>query len=155
MTLNKLDFDTKTLFGIDSYLAYQGLIKECTKVIYGDPSDTSTYPGVKSAGVYLDIQPPLPRKITFSLGVRLRTGVTFITIQNNIKSVVAGVINSASIGESISISDILGAVRGIEGIFAISVIYPTYDSSNDVIVVNPGEKPICNAATDVSVTLLG
>jgi hypothetical protein len=153
--LNKLGFDTKTFFGIDSYLAYEGLIKEASKVIYGDTSNPNTYPGVKSAGAYIDIQPPLPRKITLSIGVRLRTGVSFSTIQNNIKSVAAGVINSTAIGQSISISDILGAIRGIQGIFAVSMIYPTYDSDNDVIVINAGEKPICNASTDVSVTLLG
>jgi uncharacterized phage protein gp47/JayE len=153
--LNKLDFDTKTFFGVDSYLAYEGLIKEATKIIYGDTSNPNTYPGVKAAGAYIDIQPPLPRKITLSVGVRLRTGVTFKTIENNIKSVAAGVINSTSIGQSISISDIVGAIRGIQGIFAVSMISPTYNSENDLIVINAGEKPICDASTDISVTLLG
>lgn len=153
--LNKLDFDTRTFFGIDSYLAYEGLIKEATRVIYGDTANPNTYPGVKAAGAYIDIQPPLPRKITLSVGVRLRTGVSFSTIQNNIKSVAAGVINSVPIGQSISISDILGAIRGIEGIFAVSMISPAYDVNNDIIVINPGEKPICDASVDVSVTLLG
>ncbi len=153
--LNKLAFDTRTFFGVDSYLAYEGLIKEASKVVYGDTTNPNTYPGVKAAGAYIDIQPPLPRKIVLSIGVRLRTGVSFSSIQNNIKSVSAGVINSTPIGQSISISDIVGAIRGIEGIFAVSMISPLYDVNNDIIVINPGEKPICDASVDVSVTLLG
>ncbi len=152
---NKLDFDTKTLFGIDSYLAYEGLIKEASRVVYGLTANPNTYPGVKAAGAYIDIQPPLPRKITLSVGIRPRTGVSLRAIQNNVKSVAAGVINATPIGQSISISDILGAIRGIEGIFAVSLIYPAYNSDNDVITVYPNEKAICDASSDVSVTLLG
>ncbi len=152
---NKLDFDTKTLFGVDSYLAYEGLIKEASRVVYGLTSNPNTYPGVKAAGAYIDIQPPLPRKITLSIGIRPRTGVSLRAIQNNVKSVAAGVINATPIGQSVSLSDVLGAVRGIEGIFAVSLISPVYNSENDVIIIYPSEKPICDSGSDVSVTLLG
>jgi len=152
---NKLDFDNRTLFGVDSYLAYEGLIKEASRIVYGLTANPNTYPGVKAAGAYVDIQPPLPRKITLSIGVRPRTGVSLRAIQNNVKSVAAGVINATPIGQSISLSDVLGAIRGIEGIFAVSLISPVYNSDNDVIVVYPNEKAICDSSSDVSVTLLG
>lgn len=152
--LNKLDFSTNIVYGIDSYLAYQGLIKEANRIIFNDPRDTTAYPGIKAAGAFLDIQPPLPRKVSVSLGVRLKTNVRLSVIQNNIKSVVAGIINNTDIGESIAINEIVDAVGAIDGIFAVSVIYPTYDSNNDLIIINNNEKPICDASTDVSVTLL-
>jgi len=155
VALNKLNFNTKTFFGIDSYLVYEGLIKEANRIIRGDPKSPLTYPGVKSTGSYVDIQPPLPRKITMSIGVRLRTGVAFKTIENNIKSIVAGIINSTNIGTSIAPSDISGAIRGVQGVFAVSIIYPVFDAENDIIIIHPSEKPICDASTDVSVTLLG
>ena len=154
VALNKLAFDTRAVFGVDSYVAYKGLIKECTRVAYGDATNPTLYPGVKAAGSYIDIQPPLPRKIKVSVAVRLRTGVTLNTILTNIKSVVAGIINQNKIGTSISISDIVKAVGAIDGILAVSMISPAYSSSNDLIVVNPREKTICDASTDIGISLL-
>ncbi len=152
--LNKLDFDDKTLFGVDSYSSYKGLIRETSRIIYGRAANPTVYPGVGSAGAYLDIQPPLPRKIVLSIGVRLRTGISFASIQNNVKSVAAGIINNTKIGQSIAFSDILRAVGSIQGIVSASMIYPIFDSSNDLIVVYPQEKPLCDAQSDVTVTPL-
>ncbi len=152
--LNKLDFDDKTIFGVDSYSSYRGLIRETSRIVYGRTANPSVYPGVGSAGAYLDIQPPLPRKIVLSIGVRLRTGVSFASITNNVKSVAAGIINNTKIGQSIAFSDILRAVGSIQGIVAAVMIYPVFDASNDLIVVYPQEKPLCDAASDITVTPL-
>ena len=51
-------------------------------------------------------------------------------------------------------SDIVRAVQQIDGVYAVSIIYPNYTSANDVIVVNPNEKPIVVSENDVSVTFL-
>lgn len=153
--LNKLDFDTTNNFGVDGYSAYKGLIAEATKTIYGDSTNSTLFPGVKAAGAVLDIRPPLPKRIKISVGVRVKTGVPFPSLINTVKSTIIGVINNAAIGESISISDILKAVGSINGIFAVSIISPTFDSNNDVIVVNAEEKPLVVSDSDVSVTLLG
>jgi len=154
VALNKFDFDETTTFGIDAYSTYKGLIGEATKVVYGDPRSPTLYPGVKAAGTYLDILPPLPKRIKISLGIRLRTGVPFSTVLNNIRSTAAGIINATKIGQSISLSEIVRAVSQIDGVYAVSVIFPTYTSASDVIVVNPNEKPIVISENDVSVTFL-
>jgi len=154
IALNKLNFAEYTTFGIDAYSTYKGLIGESTKVVYGDPRSPSLYPGVKAAGTYIDILPPLPKRIKISLGIRLRTGTPFSTVLNNIRSTAAGIINNTKIGQSISLSDIVRAVQQIDGVYAVSIIYPNYTSANDVIVVNPNEKPIVVSENDVSVTFL-
>lgn len=153
--LNKFNFDVTSTFGIDAYSSYRGLVGEATKIIYGDPTSPTLYPGVKAAGSYIDILPPLPKRIKISLGVRLRTGVPFSIVLNNIRSTAAGIINSSKIGQSISISEIVRATSQIDGVYAVSVIFPAYTSANDVIVVNPNEKPIVISENDVSVTFLG
>lgn len=152
--LNKFDFDQTTTFGIDAYSTYKGLIGESTKVVYGDPRSPTLYPGVKAAGTYIDILPPLPKRIKISLGVRLRTGVPFSTVLNNIRSTAAGIINATKIGQSISLSEIVRATSQIDGVYAVSIIYPNYTSASDVIIVNPNEKPIVISENDVSVTFL-
>lgn len=153
--LNKFNFEVTTTFGIDAYSSYRGLIGEATKIIYGDPTSPTLYPGVKAAGSYIDILPPLPKRIKISLGVRLRTGVPFSIVLNNIRSTAAGIINASKIGQSISISEIVRATSQIDGVYAVSVIFPTYTSASDIIVVNPNEKPIVISENDVSVTFLG
>lgn len=152
--LNKLDFDITNNFGVDGYSTYRGLISEATKVVYGDATST-LFPGYKASGAVLDIRPPLPKRINISVGIRLKTGVPFQSLVNTVKSTIIGVVNSTLIGQSIPLSDVLKAVSSINGILAASIISPTFDSSNDVIVVNSEEKALVLSDSDVSVTLLG
>ncbi len=59
-------------------------------------------------------------------------------------------------GSPISISSIIKAAEGVNGVEAISIIAPTYNVTNDLISVQPFEKPlILNVDTDVLVSLVG
>lgn len=153
--LNKLDFPTETNFGIDGYSYYNGLIGEATKVVYGDPENSTLFPGVKATSAYIDIRPPLPKRIQISVGVRLKTGVIFSDVENTIKSAIASVVNSSKIGQSIALGDIITAISSVDGVFAPSIIYPTFNSSNDVIEVNYQEKALIISQEDINVSLLG
>ncbi len=153
--LNKLDFTTETNFGIDGYSFYNGLIGEATRVIYGDPENSTLYPGVKATSAYIDIRPPLPKRIKISVGVRLKTGVIFNQVENTIKSAIASVVNATIIGQSIALSDIITAITSVDGVAAASIIFPTFNSSNDVIEVNFQEKPLIVSQEDINVSLLG
>ena len=153
--LNKLAFPTTTQFGIDGYNYYKGLIGEATKVIYGDSSDAIAYPGIKASAAYIDIRPPLPKRVVVSVGVRLKTGTTLAQITGTIKSSVASVINGTKIGESIPLGKILSVVGAIDGVFSPSIIYPVFNSTDDVIVVKADEKPLVINQDDISVSLLG
>ena len=48
--LQKLDFPVSTDQGIDGYKYNTGLIQEANRVVYGDPTDAVTFPGVSAAG---------------------------------------------------------------------------------------------------------
>jgi len=153
--LNKLEFDTDTNFGIDGYSYYNGLIAEATKVVYGDPENSTLYPGIKATSAYIDLRPPLPKRIKISVGVRLKTGIKFQDIENTVKSSIASVVNSSLIGQSIPLSDIITAVTSVNGVLAASIIFPTYNSSNDVISVGYSEKALIVSQEDIAVSLLG
>ena len=48
---------------------------------------------------------------------------------------------------------IISSVNSIPGTRAISISSPTYDSQNDVIVVNPAEKPfVLDIVNDITVS---
>lgn len=150
---SKLGFDTTTVSGYDSYKYHVGLIREANKKVYGDPRDNITYPGVAAAGAEIFIKPPLVRRITVSINVRVQTGIPFSRITEQVRNNIAALINSTGIGESIAISDIVSTVNSIPGTRAVSISSPTYDSSHDIIVVNPAEKPfVLDIVNDIQVS---
>lgn len=151
--MGKLNYSTATITGYDSYKHHVGLIAEANKIIYGDPRDSITYPGVAAAGAEIFIKPPLVRRITVSLNVRVQTGIPFSRITEQVRNNIAALINSSPIGESIAISDIISSVNGIPGTKAVSISSPAYDPLNDIIVVNPAEKPfVLDIVNDIQVS---
>lgn len=151
--MSKLGFPEQTIAGFDSYKHHIGLIAEANKIVYGDPRDTTTYPGVAAAGAEIFIKPPLVRRITVSINVRVQTGIPFSRITEQVRNNIAALINSTAIGQSIAISDIISTVNSIPGTRAVSISSPTYDPLNDIIVVNPAEKPfVLDIVNDIQVS---
>jgi hypothetical protein len=151
----KLGFDESINFGIDAYKHYIGLIKELNKIIYGDSADPINYPGVRASGTYIDIREAVIRRITAAFSVRVKTGVPFTEIRDNIKAAVAGYVNSLGVGESVSISRMVAAAGNVPGVVAVSVTYPTYSASNDLITVSSFEKAyVVDSTVDITVSVI-
>jgi hypothetical protein len=151
--MSKLNFATAIKSGLDSYRYYTGLIREANKIVYGEPRDPITYPGVAAAGAEIFISSARVRRIQVSINVRLQTGIPFVTIVNQVRNNVAALINASPSGESIAISAIVSTVNSISGVKAVSISSPQYDALHDVIVVNAGEKPlILDAVNDITVS---
>ena len=139
--------------GFDSYKYYEGLLGEANRIVYGDPADNITYPGVAAAGAEIFIEPPLVKRIEVSINVRVNPGTPFARVTEEVRNAIAALINASPIGESIAISDIISQVNSIPGVRAVSISSPAYDPSNDVIVVNPSEKPfILDIVKDITVS---
>lgn len=155
-SLNKLNFSTLIKNGIDSYRYNTGLIAEANRIIYGDPRDSTTYPGVGAAGAEIFVREPLIRKVQVSIDVRLNTGVPFARTVDQIRNSVSSLINSNPIGQSIAISAIIGAVAAIPGILAVSISFPAFSPTDDLIPLSTGEKAIIlDPSSDISVSQIG
>lgn len=151
--IGKLNFPTQVKRGLDSYRYHTGLIAESNRIVYGDPRDNVTYPGVSAAGAEIFIEPPLVRRIEIGVGVRVNTGIPFSKIVEQARNNIAALVNSNDIGVSIAISDIVAVVNSIPGVKAVSVTSPQYDINNDVITVNPSEKAlILDIVNDITVS---
>ena len=151
--VNKFGFSSSIVRGIDSYKYHTGLIAQSNKIVYGDPRDSVTFPGVAAAGAEIFIEPPLVRRIEVSVNVRVQTGIAFSKIVEQARNNIAALVNSSPIGESIAISDIVATVNSIPGTTAVSITSPAYSPSNDVIVINPSEKPfILDIVNDITVS---
>jgi hypothetical protein len=154
--LGKLDFPTSIKSGLDSYRYDTGLLAEANRIVYGDPRDNTTYPGVAAAGAEIYIDPPFFRRVQVGIAVRLLTGVPFSQITEQVRNAVQSLIDSSDIGKSIPISSIVSAVNSIPGVFAVAISSPLYNATNDVIQIQPSEKPlIVDQTADISVSQIG
>jgi uncharacterized phage protein gp47/JayE len=155
-SLNKMNYNTLVKKGLDSYEYNTGLIAEANRIIYGDPRDPSTYPGVGAAGAEIFVREPLTRKIQVAIDIRINTGIPFSYASEQVRTSVSSVVNSNPVGHPIAISAIVAAVNSIPGVRAVSISSPQYDSQHDILYIAPSEKArILDATTDVSVDLVG
>lgn len=156
VSLGKEEFNTVIRTGLDSYRFNTGLIAEANRIIYGDPRDPVTYPGVGAAGAEIFVQEPLTRRIQISLVVRVNTGVPFSQIISQVRSSVSSLINSNPVGVPIAIGDIVAIVKAIPGVRAEAISSPQYDSTHDLIFIAPSEKArILDPTLDISVSQIG
>lgn len=154
--LDKLDFSLDVQSGIDGYRHNIGLIAEAQKVVYGYQPDPITYPGVAAAGSNININGPIVKRITVSLAIRARTGIPLLDIADKVRSTSAAVINKSGVGQPIAISDIVSAAASVNGVVGVSVISPTYNSSHDLIPVQPNEKAlVLSLEQDILVSFVG
>ncbi|MCX9024617.1 MAG: baseplate J/gp47 family protein [Candidatus Methanoperedens sp.] len=155
-SLGKLNFSTVLRNGLDSYRYNTGLIAEANRIVYGDPRDPVTYPGVGAAGADIFIREPLDKRIQVSVDIRLLTGAPFNTVSQQVRSSVAALINSNDVGVSIDISSIISAARAVPGVQSVAIDSPQFDSTHDLIFLAPGEKArIIDPTLDISVNQIG
>ncbi len=155
-SLGKLNFPVEIVNGIDAYNYDTGLIGQANRVIYGDPRDSVTYPGISAAGCDIFIREPLLKNVSVALAIRTNIGVSFAQITSQIQSSVYALINSNPIGESIDLSSIVETVRLIPGVTSVVLTNPTYTVASDEIVLVTGEKAfIANQTTGISVSAIG
>lgn len=154
--IDKLDFPTDLFLGVDGYRYSTGLIHEVNRVAYGDPADPAAYPGIIAAGANVNIQGPLVRRITCSLALRLKSGVSSKDIIARVRSAVASVINALGVGDPVAISDLVTAAGSVAGVVAVTVLAPIFSAGNDLISIQPFEKPlVLDLEQDIAVSLVG
>jgi hypothetical protein len=155
-SLGKVNFNTALLNGLDSYRYNTGLIAEANRIIYGDPRDPVTYPGVGAAGADIFVQEPLTLRVTVSVDIRLQTGAPFNQVAQQVSSNIGYLINSNPVGQSIAISAIVGAAMAVPGVISVAINSPLYNASNDLIQVTPSEKArIIDPTTDIVISQIG
>jgi len=154
--ISKLGFSETLRKGLDSYRYHTGLVGESNRIVYGDPRDDTTYPGVSAAGAEIFIKPPLRRRVEVGIAVRLETGIPFAQIVEQVRTNVSALINGNPIGRAIAISDIVSSVNSIPGVRAMAITSPLYNASNDTINIGPSEKSrVIDPVNDVTVSQIG
>jgi hypothetical protein len=151
--LDKLEFPLGSNSGSDAYRYNTGLLGVVSETIYRDPQDDTGNTGYVANGATVLVSGPKVRRVTVSLAVRAVNNSQSTIDQ--VQASVATFINSSQMGQTLAISDIIEAAK-IPGVTAVSVIYPQYSSSNDVITLAVYEKAmVLDVSKDVSVVFVG
>ena len=155
-SLGKMGFDQTIVHGRDAYRYNTGLIAESKKVVYGDRAAPEDYPGMAAEGANIQFAGPTIKRIQISVAVRLTSNVSNRDIVDNVKSTIAGYINSQPIGVNIPLSGMVSAIESLDGVSSVAVVSPTYNASNDLILISSGEKAmIINSSSDITVSTIG
>jgi hypothetical protein len=153
--LDKFAFPIDFVMGRDAYAYSTGLIGEVSRVMYGDPTNPSVYPGVVAAGAMVNISGPLVKRIQVGLAARINKGDPKSVI-DRIKSAVASRINKVGLGKAVAISSIISAAEAIDGVESVVILSPNYGPGTDLIPVQANEKPrVLDVDQDILVSIVG
>lgn len=120
-----LSFPVSRKIGVDGYKYYTGLAQVVQWTIDGKTDDSETYPGIRAAGVQVDVLEPVTKPIRIELDVTTREGVTLASIGNDVKSAVSTYVNNLAVGADVILSEIIVAVKGVTGVFDVTVVLPS------------------------------
>lgn len=151
--LDKLEFPTTTIVGIDGYNHAIGLIGQVNLVEYGDPNNPTAYPGVIAADSYVNISAPIIRRIQASFSVRTILNVDPSNVIEQVQAAVAAVVNQSPVGQSIAISSLIDVASTVNGVLSVAIVSPVYNSSNDLIVIGQQEKALVLNVADIGVVI--
>lgn len=102
-----------------SYNHYTGLIQEAQKIIDGDPTDRSNYPGYRAAGTDVKVLAPTVYYQTIEATVVIEEGFTSSTVTNAVASAIQTYINGLPINGDVIASELVFAAQSVDGVFDI------------------------------------
>ncbi len=147
--IGKIGFTEDIVTGIDGYLFYTGLLRTVQRVVDGFEPDPDSFPGRKAIGGFIELLPPLPKRITLSIDVTTDEGVNLNEITNEIKTIIINYVDNLGVGEDVILSEIIARVMSVSGVGAITFIVPSPETER--IAVSDEEKALI-ASRDISIS---
>lgn len=131
-----LDFTLIAKLGIDAYRYFTGLAQITQWTVDGRADDQENYPGIRAAGVQVEVIEPIKVPVSVELQVTTQEGITLTSITNDVKSAVSNYVNTLDVGADVIISEIIYAVKSVSGVFDVKVVLPLVN-----IAIADGELP--------------
>lgn len=136
--LNVLAFDTAPIQGIDSYKYSTGLLRRVQRTVDGLDQDQS-FPGIKAAGVQVEVTAPVVQKLRFEIDITLSQGVALSAVIDDVKNAVSSYVNSTKVGEDIVLQEIVKRIKLVNGIYDLEITTPLANiaiADNEIARVN-------------------
>lgn len=122
---------------VTNYDFYTNLIASVQKVLEGDPSNPTAFPGYKASGIFLNVEAPILRRITIRASISVEHGYTEADVAPNVIIAMTNYIRTLGIGEDVIRSKLIDAAHNVVGLRDIIIQSP---SANIVILEN--ELPV-------------
>jgi hypothetical protein len=142
---NRLNFGQDPVPGISGYQYWTGLKQRVQRVVDGYEPDSDTFPGVKAAGVAIEVREPQIQNVVLSALIKPSLGLSLASISDSIKSSVVGFINSLGLGQDVILSEIVLLMQSVDGVDSVVLVNPALDQER--IVVADNAIPRANASS--------
>jgi uncharacterized phage protein gp47/JayE len=134
LSLSGLPEDTQV---VAHYTYYTNLIAETQKVLEGSAIDSTTYPGVKAAGIFLSVEAPRFKRITVRVVISADVSFDESDLVPQVQQQIETYINSLKIGQDVIRSKIIDVSHNVTGVLSVNLQLPTSD-----IIVLEDELPV-------------
>lgn len=125
-------FSTNEFVGVGGYQYFTELLQLVQWTVDGKQDDVN-FEGIRAAGVQVECLEPVTKPIRVEVDVTTREGISLAGVANDVKSAISAYINTLSVGADVIVSEIIVAVKNVDGVFDVSVTTP---SSNVAIADN-------------------
>lgn len=133
---NRLNFPNNPVPGISGYQFWTGLKRTVQRTVDGYSPDPVTYPGVRAAGVAIEVREPQLQDVSLSIQIATNQGVALSSIADTVTSSVIGFINSLGLGQSVVLSEIVSIIQGISGVNSVILVNPSLDQGEITVSDN-------------------
>jgi len=116
---------------IANYTYYINLIASVQRTEEGVLSNPGAYPGVKAAGIFLSVEPPILKRITVISTITASPGFSEADIAPLVQSALENYISSLKIGEDVIQAKLIDVAFNISGVADIHITMPL----NNVVVL--------------------
>ena len=141
---NQLLFNTAQVEGRDGYEYYTGLLQKVQWTVDGLDSDPINYPGLKAAGVQIEVLPPIVNALTLKVRLIIQEENNRLYIQDKAADLISDYINGLGVGQDVVLNEIVDVVMEIEGMIDMQFLSPSVNipisdneiariASNDII----------------------
>ena len=110
---------------LPAYSYFTGIIQEVQKVVNSDPSNFTTYPGIKAAGIKTRILWPDIVTVYFVLSITAVQNVSESTLYPLVAAAIEQYVNSLDISESVVLSEVVAAAMSISGVADVRITQPS------------------------------
>lgn len=121
---NRLGFSSQPVPGMNGYAYWTGLKQRVQYTLDGYAPDSTTFPGVRAAGVAIEAREPQIQRVSLSIRVKTKEGVALSSIADGIKNAVVGYVNSLGLGQDVIISEIVSLIQQTPGVDAVVFLIP-------------------------------
>lgn len=135
---------------VSHYNYYTNLVAEVQKTLEGASSDSSSYPGVKAAGIFLSVEAPVIRRVTVRASISAEASFVESDLAPLVRRSIETYISSLKIGQDVIRSKIIDAAHNVVGVRDVVVVLP---AANVVVLENELPVPY-NSSGETLVTVL-